>query len=142
MIHGDRLVVAQARQRWWAEVRHRHRDDVGARVVPRRRTGHDRDAVAGGDDERPRRRGPAAAAPAAPAVELAPLRVDAGWPGVVRTPLWTGGDEEQMFADIAKTLPVGRVGGPRGVADAYVHLMTSAYATGSALTVDGGYVLV
>ncbi|MEU8223149.1 SDR family oxidoreductase [Kribbella sp. NPDC048915] len=73
------------------------------------------------------------------AVELAPLRVNAVKPGVVRTPLWRGGID---YDATAAHLPVGRVGEPEDIAAAYVYLMNQPYATGSIVTVDGGYVLV
>jgi NAD(P)-dependent dehydrogenase (short-subunit alcohol dehydrogenase family) len=79
------------------------------------------------------------------AVELAPVRVNAVSPGVVRSPLWDGLDEtvrEQLFRDTAKTLPVGQVGEPQDIAEAYLYLMTERFATGSIITVDGGAVLV
>ncbi len=76
------------------------------------------------------------------AVELAPLRVNAVSPGLVRTPLWGVDADDPMFTDAAKNLPLDRVGEAREVAEAYLHLMTSPYATGSVVTVDGGYVLV
>jgi NAD(P)-dependent dehydrogenase (short-subunit alcohol dehydrogenase family) len=79
------------------------------------------------------------------AVELAPIRVNAVSPGVVRSPLWDGLDEtvrEQLYADTAKTLPVGRVGEPQDIAEAYLYLMNERFATGSIITVDGGGVLV
>jgi NAD(P)-dependent dehydrogenase (short-subunit alcohol dehydrogenase family) len=72
------------------------------------------------------------------AVELAPLRVNAVKPGVVRTPLWRGGVD---YDEIARGLPVGRVGEPEDIAAAYLYLMTQPYATGSIVTVDGGHVL-
>ena len=73
------------------------------------------------------------------AVELAPLRVNAVKPGVVRTPLWGG---QLNYDDAAATLPVGRVGEPEDIAAAYVFLMDQPYASGSILTVGGGNVLV
>jgi NAD(P)-dependent dehydrogenase (short-subunit alcohol dehydrogenase family) len=79
------------------------------------------------------------------AVELAPTRVNAVSPGVVRSPLWDGLEEtvrEQLYADTAKSLPVGRVGEPRDIAEAYLYLMNERFATGSIITVDGGGVLV
>lgn len=79
------------------------------------------------------------------AVELAPTRVNAVSPGVVRSPLWDGLDEtvrEQRYADTAKSLPVGRVGEPQDIAEAYLYLMNERFATGSIITVDGGGVLV
>jgi NAD(P)-dependent dehydrogenase (short-subunit alcohol dehydrogenase family) len=79
------------------------------------------------------------------AVELAPIRVNAVSPGVVRSPLWDSMDDsarERLYRDTAKTLPVGRVGEPRDIAEAYLYLMNERFATGSILTVDGGGVLV
>jgi NAD(P)-dependent dehydrogenase (short-subunit alcohol dehydrogenase family) len=67
------------------------------------------------------------------AVELAPVRVNAVSPGVVRSPLWAGMGEqesEQMYAAIGKSLPAGRVGEVEEIAQAYL------------LTLDGGTVLV
>jgi NAD(P)-dependent dehydrogenase (short-subunit alcohol dehydrogenase family) len=72
-------------------------------------------------------------------VELAPLRVNAVKPGVVRTPLWNGAMD---FDEVAGGLPVGRVGEPEDIAAAYVFLMSQPFATGSIVTVDGGHVLV
>jgi NAD(P)-dependent dehydrogenase (short-subunit alcohol dehydrogenase family) len=74
------------------------------------------------------------------AVELAPIRVNAVSPGVVRSPLW-GPDAEQMYDDVAKTLPLQRVGEVEEIAHAYLYLMTQPWATGTILTVDGGTVL-
>jgi NAD(P)-dependent dehydrogenase (short-subunit alcohol dehydrogenase family) len=79
------------------------------------------------------------------AVELAPLRVNAVKPGVVRSPLWSNLEpqhQENLYADTAAALPVGRVGEPSDIAAAYVYLMNQQYATGTILTVDGGGVLV
>jgi NAD(P)-dependent dehydrogenase (short-subunit alcohol dehydrogenase family) len=79
------------------------------------------------------------------AVELAPLRVNAVQPGVVRSPLWAGmADDvrEKMFADTAAALPVGRIGEPEDIAEGFVFLMDQPFATGSILTLDGGTVLV
>jgi NAD(P)-dependent dehydrogenase (short-subunit alcohol dehydrogenase family) len=73
------------------------------------------------------------------ALELAPIRVNAVKPGVVRTPLWRGGLD---YAETARHLPVGRVGEPEDIAAAYVFLMSQGYATGSIVSVDGGHVLV
>jgi NAD(P)-dependent dehydrogenase (short-subunit alcohol dehydrogenase family) len=76
------------------------------------------------------------------AVELAPLRVNAVKPGVVRTPLWSGMSPQALYEQTAKVLPVGRVGEPSDIAAAYIYLMNQEYATGSIVTVDGGHVLV
>jgi NAD(P)-dependent dehydrogenase (short-subunit alcohol dehydrogenase family) len=79
------------------------------------------------------------------AVELAPLRVNAVAPGVVRSPLWQGmtdADREQMFKQTGATLPAGRVGEPEDVARAYLYCMTQSWATGTVQLIDGGTVLV
>lgn len=79
------------------------------------------------------------------AVELAPIRVNAVSPGLIRTPLWArmpAVDREQMHASVAASIPVGRLGEPQDIADAFVFLMNQGFATGSIITVDGGAVLV
>ncbi|HZC50870.1 MAG TPA: SDR family oxidoreductase [Mycobacterium sp.] len=80
------------------------------------------------------------------AVELAPagIRVNAVAPGVVRSPLWSSMSEdsrEQMYQDMAATIPVGRVGEVDDIAAAYLFLMNEQFATGTVLTIDGGTVL-
>jgi len=72
------------------------------------------------------------------AVELAPLRVNAVKPGVVRTPLWGGAMD---YDEVAGGLPVDRVGEPEDIAAAYLFLMNQPFATGSIVTVDGGHVI-
>lgn len=79
------------------------------------------------------------------AVELAPIRVNAVSPGLIRTPLWArmpAVDREQMYASSAGSIPAGRVGEPHDVGEAFVFLMNQGFATGSIVTVDGGAVLV
>jgi NAD(P)-dependent dehydrogenase (short-subunit alcohol dehydrogenase family) len=79
------------------------------------------------------------------AVELAPIRVNAVSPGVVRTNLWQNIPEkerETMYQNIAKTLPVGRVGEASDIAQAYLFLMNEGFSTGQIVVVDGGTVLV
>ena len=78
------------------------------------------------------------------AVELAPIRVNAVSPGVVRSPLWasmTPASREQFYRDTAASLPAGRVGEVDEIAQAYLFCLTQPFATGSILTVDGGAVL-
>ena len=78
------------------------------------------------------------------AVELAPIRVNAVSPGVVRTNLWqsmSATEREQMYESVGKSLPVGRVGEPHDIAQAYVFLMQEGFGTGQILVVDGGTVL-
>jgi len=79
------------------------------------------------------------------AIELAPIRVNAVSPGVVRTNLWqsmSAAEREHLFESVGKSLPVGRVGEPHDIAQAYVFLMQEGFGTGQTLVVDGGTVLV
>ena len=79
------------------------------------------------------------------ALELAPIRVNAVSPGVVRTNLWQNMAEEErerLFESVGNSLPVGRVGEPEDIAQAYVFLMKEQFCTGQTLVVDGGTVLV
>jgi NAD(P)-dependent dehydrogenase (short-subunit alcohol dehydrogenase family) len=79
------------------------------------------------------------------AVELAPIRVNAVCPGVVKTELWRGmteADREAMYRDVGQKLPVGRVGEAEDLAETYLYLMREAYSTGQVIVVDGGAVLV
>jgi NAD(P)-dependent dehydrogenase (short-subunit alcohol dehydrogenase family) len=78
------------------------------------------------------------------AVELAPVRVNAVAPGVVRSPLWasmTQASREQLYHDTAAAIPAGRVGEVDDIAQAYLYCLTQPFTTGSVLTVDGGAVL-
>jgi NAD(P)-dependent dehydrogenase (short-subunit alcohol dehydrogenase family) len=79
------------------------------------------------------------------AVELAPIRVNAVSPGVVRSPLWSAmppAERDDFYQQTGQSLPVGRVGEVEEIAQAYLFCMTQQFATGSVFTVDGGSVLV
>jgi NAD(P)-dependent dehydrogenase (short-subunit alcohol dehydrogenase family) len=79
------------------------------------------------------------------AIELAPIRVNAVSPGIVRTNLWqnmSSAEREQLFESAGKRLPVGRVGEAHDIAQAYLFLMQEGYSTGQTVVVDGGAVLV
>ena len=79
------------------------------------------------------------------ALELAPLRVNAVAPGVVRSPLWRGmndADREEMYQRVGDGLPAGRIGEVSDVARGYLYSMTQGWATGTVLRVDGGTLLV
>jgi len=79
------------------------------------------------------------------ALELAPIRVNAVSPGVVRTNLWQSmpvEEREQLFENVGKNLPVGRVGEADDIAQGYVFLMQEQFITGQILVIDGGTVLV
>ncbi|CAB3752560.1 SDR family oxidoreductase [Paraburkholderia humisilvae] len=79
------------------------------------------------------------------AVELAPLRVNAVKPGVLRTNLWSNMSEEDrngLYEAVGNKLPVQRVGEASEVANAYLYLMQQGYSTGQVIVVDGGHMLV
>src|ERR1700723_38966 len=79
------------------------------------------------------------------AVELAPIRVNAVCPGIVRTNLWQNmseKDRDRLFESAGKRLPVGRVGEAHDLAQAYLFLMQEGFSTGQTIVVDGGTALV
>jgi NAD(P)-dependent dehydrogenase (short-subunit alcohol dehydrogenase family) len=79
------------------------------------------------------------------ALELAPIRVNAVSPGLVRTNLWqnmTVEERERLFETVGNSLPVGRVGESDDIAQAYLFLMQEQFCTGQTLVIDGGTVLV
>jgi NAD(P)-dependent dehydrogenase (short-subunit alcohol dehydrogenase family) len=79
------------------------------------------------------------------ALELAPIRVNVVSPGWVETPMWdelVGPAKDQMWSDMGKRLPAGRIAKPADVAKAYVFLLGSELTTGIVLDVDGGHVLI
>ncbi|KUM02869.1 SDR family oxidoreductase [Chromobacterium subtsugae] len=78
------------------------------------------------------------------AKELAPRRVNVVSPGVVDTELWgpDGAESRQAaMARIGAGLPLGRVGRPQDLAQAYLFAMGNAFLTGAVLDVDGGGLL-
>lgn len=66
------------------------------------------------------------------------IRVNAVAPGVTKTDM-VAALPEQMIGAISSTIPLGRVGEPEDVADAFVYLASdkASYVTGEILTVDG-----
>jgi NAD(P)-dependent dehydrogenase (short-subunit alcohol dehydrogenase family) len=79
------------------------------------------------------------------AVELAPIRVNAVAPGVVRSNLWRDmsvDERSAMYASLAEALPAGRAGEVDDVAETFLYLMRNGYSTGTVVTIDGGSVLV
>ena len=79
------------------------------------------------------------------AVELAPIRVNAVSPGIVKTDLWAGmpaAEREAMYAHFSQQLPVGRPGEAADIAQTYLYLMRQPFSTGQVVVVDGGGVLV
>jgi NAD(P)-dependent dehydrogenase (short-subunit alcohol dehydrogenase family) len=78
------------------------------------------------------------------ALEFAPVRVNAVSPGLIETPLWDGLSKEkrkEMFESAAARLPARRVGQPADIANAMLFLLTTSFATGSTVRVDGGGVV-
>jgi NAD(P)-dependent dehydrogenase (short-subunit alcohol dehydrogenase family) len=79
------------------------------------------------------------------AVELAPLRVNAIAPGIVRTDLWSEigeSDRESFFKKTAAALPVRRVGTPEDVAQTIAYLIADGYVSGTIAELNGGGNLV
>jgi NAD(P)-dependent dehydrogenase (short-subunit alcohol dehydrogenase family) len=75
------------------------------------------------------------------AIELAPIRVNAVSPGTVDTEAYdhlSSEDKAAQFADIGKSLLVGRVGRPEDVASTVLHLIDNGFTTASTVHVDGG----
>jgi NAD(P)-dependent dehydrogenase (short-subunit alcohol dehydrogenase family) len=67
------------------------------------------------------------------AVELAPIRVNAVCPGVVRTNLWqsmSADPREHLYESVGKSLLGGRVGMACEIARACLFLMQEGYGTG------------
>jgi len=79
------------------------------------------------------------------AVELAPVRVNVVSPGWVDTPVWdtlAGPGKVERLAAMAERLPVGRIGRPEDLAEAFAAVQRNHFMTGSVLHVDGGHRLV
>lgn len=75
------------------------------------------------------------------AVDLAPIRVNAVCPGLIKTDIWNGIPEDQReatWARMTKRLPISRIGEPNEVAEAYLYLMRAGYTSAQVLRVDGG----
>jgi len=79
---------------------------------------------------------------AAAAVQLAPqrIRVNAVYPGMVRTPM-TQHLPEHFVAEFVRATPMGRQATPEEIAGAVLFLVSddASYVTGAELVVDGGY---
>ena len=72
--------------------------------------------------------------------ELAPdnIRVNAVAPGIIKTDMLSNLPKEQI-APLLKTIPLGRIGMPRDIANAFLFLASdmASYITGVILSVDG-----
>jgi 2-keto-3-deoxy-L-fuconate dehydrogenase len=74
------------------------------------------------------------------------LRCNALCPGTIETPslgdrIATKGDAEKVRADFVARQPMGRLGKPEEIASAALYLASdeSAFVTGQAMVVDGGW---
>jgi NAD(P)-dependent dehydrogenase (short-subunit alcohol dehydrogenase family) len=79
------------------------------------------------------------------AVELAPIRVNAVLPGVIRTNLWSGmteADRNGLFDHVGNSLLVKRIGEAEEIAQTFLFMIKQSFATGQCYTVDGGASLV
>ncbi|KAF8594249.1 NAD(P)-binding protein [Ceratobasidium sp. AG-I] len=79
------------------------------------------------------------------ALDLKPLRVNTISPGLVDTELIQQFPEQvrnSLIEGLLPKLPVGHVGTPEEVAEAYIFAMKCQYLTGQNIIVDGGGVLV
>lgn len=74
------------------------------------------------------------------AVELAPRRVNAVCPGLIRTGVFAPLPEERII-EMTKRQPIPRIGTPAEAAQSYLYLMNNRYVTGQVLIVDGGTML-
>ena len=75
------------------------------------------------------------------ALELSPVRVNTVSPGMIDTPLWSKMDDgarQSLFDRIAQSVPAKVMGQPEDVANAVIFLLTTPFATGSTVRVDGG----
>ena len=75
------------------------------------------------------------------AMELAPsgIRVNCVAPGVIDTDMVQVLGRETL-EQLARDIPLGRLGRPEEIAQAVLYLAGAAYTTGQVLTVDGGFV--
>jgi len=74
------------------------------------------------------------------AAELASrrIRVNVICPGTIVTPMATAAHTDEQLAGFAAANPLGRLGQPADIAEAFVFLSDAAYVNGVALRVDGG----
>jgi NAD(P)-dependent dehydrogenase (short-subunit alcohol dehydrogenase family) len=75
------------------------------------------------------------------AMDLAPRRVNAVCPGLIRTPLIAGWTDEIIQQWVGRQ-PLARAGLPEEAAQAYLYLMRAGFTTGQIIVVDGGAMLV
>ena len=79
------------------------------------------------------------------ALELAPIRVNVVSPGIIDTPTRAAMPAEArkaMLENVAKSLPVKRVGLAEDCADQILLMLRNTFMTGSVVYIDGGGLLV
>ena len=71
------------------------------------------------------------------------IRSNTLYPGLTRTPLQARWDSDQARADVARAVPLGRIGSVQELASAALFLLSdgASYITGAELVVDGGLLL-
>lgn len=76
-------------------------------------------------------------------VEIAPKRINVVSPGLIDTAMWDAmGDEKQeKLAAMTAHIPMARAGKPEEVANGIIFAMTTNYATGTIIDVEGGAIL-
>lgn len=76
------------------------------------------------------------------ASELAPARINVVSPGVIDTPLISGGEQrDSMLAKATQKYAVPRPGSAEEVAKAIVFALDNEFVTGTTIDVDGGWLL-
>ena len=77
------------------------------------------------------------------AIEIAPKRINAVSPGLIDTAMWDafGENKQQQLADMTANIPLGRAGLPEEVANGIIFAMTTNYATGTTIDVEGGMLI-
>lgn len=76
--------------------------------------------------------------------EIAPRRVNVVAPGVTMTSTYDGmpqADRQRFMDRLRRTIPVGRLGEPEEVAQAYLLSMTCGYLSGAILDISGGFLI-
>ena len=78
------------------------------------------------------------------AKEIAPVRVNVVSPYYVDTPMWSemaDTERQELFNNVAKQLPIGRVAKIEDIAPTFLHVIESTYLTGVTIPVKGGATL-
>jgi NAD(P)-dependent dehydrogenase (short-subunit alcohol dehydrogenase family) len=78
------------------------------------------------------------------AVELAPVRVNAVRPGVIRSPMWDPipqPQREALLTSLAEKTLTKTIGETDDIAATHLYLMENRFVTGTVLTVDGGFTI-